>query len=101
MTTHAPATTAGLAGVRDSIVDASHSEDFDYTDLANEVRASFKSGKTKSLEWRKDQLRAMIFSHASLGNNADRSTHVCYLACCCDSRFRSVSTLQNVGYRTR
>eukprot|EP00945_MAST-04E_sp_MAST-4E-sp1_P001655 g1655.t1 len=60
MTTHAPATTAGLAGVRDSIVDASHSEDFDYTDLANEVRASFKSGKTKSLEWRKDQLRAMI-----------------------------------------
>ena len=32
-----------------------------------------------------NRLRALVFSDASLGNNADCSTQVCYLACCCDA----------------
>ena len=32
-----------------------------------------------------NRLRALVFSDASLGNNADCSTQVFYLACCCDA----------------
>ena len=35
-----------------------------------------------------ERLTGLMFSDASLGNNADCSTHVCYLACCCDSKIQ-------------
>ena len=32
---------------------------FDFAPILNDLRTTFKSGKTKSLEWRKEQLRAV------------------------------------------
>jgi len=52
-------TTAGLAKLHDDGQAKLHSGEFDYTAMNQELKAVFASGKTKSMEWRRQQLQAI------------------------------------------
>jgi aldehyde dehydrogenase (NAD+) len=57
--------------VRSSLDDTRSPTVFDYSDLVADVRASFKTGKTKDLKWRRQQLEGIL---RMLAENHERIT---------------------------